>query len=603
MKQTDLIRLIAENMNDNTMDKLFPYLAPDCVYVSSGRLRASGEEEVKAFMLKRKNAQTREGVAVFSWPAVIVGSGEESLPVGTPCAAFCQYDPYNCVGFMTAETDPSGKIGKIAFHTTPDVVFRVSKPKKDSVTKVPRDAHEAVCFRAFAYGITENLGEPDRQRQARELFRERVGRILDHVTNDLFEGFNEGIENAAGYLYAAAMSEAVEERTGAGLFPFDASVSTGGTLPALDGRYEKWIEEGRETGKKLFFGFMEYVNMRSPEERTFEDQLRQSYLDVAVCGLLQARRDLDRGVPVRIRPGSRKERPSGDPPAGETGPSELRTVTAALAAEGSAESARRFADVLRRYVTEGVWVHVPCKEEGDRFRLAIGESRGMRFAKMFSDPAEIRSSGGSVVMTDINRFLDPVFHEPEIDGVVIDPGTTGLCLQKAFLLECILLSGYPRQNNAGGARRDWGFGIPEYLPEDLMTPEEILNFAMQTVVQYECTPEKGYRTSAGCDTPGAMPNLILTRDKGFAFVCVKGYVAEEEPELTAAEREELLRIARTYGGTAFWAPVGFRSCDPLRFTACLALRGDKYYAKYQGLREVGEQEDAGERPSEKGLKS
>lgn len=49
---------------------------------------------------------------------------------------------------------------------------------------------------------------------------------------------------------------------------------------------------------------------------------------------------------------------------------------------------------------------------------------------------------------------------------------------------------------------------------------------------------------------------------------------------------ELVQLIATNMSKSYWAPVGFLSTDPARFEACLALRGDGFFCKYEGLREI-----------------
>ena len=245
-----------------------------------------------------------------------------------------------------------------------------------------------------------------------------------------------------------------------------------------------------------------------------------------------------------------------------------------------------FTSTFKAAVDNGAWVNMPCKKEGGRYALKIVEERGKHFAVMFSDQSEARFYDGyDMLITDINNLLDPVFSNDDIDGIILDPFTTSLCLEKKYLLRCLLHSDYPNQNNSGSEIRDWGRGIPEYTDDDIMTPGEIQNFAIQSFLNCEESMQN-YDIISACDFPGAMPSLILEKNRKYTFVYIKGYVSLEVPELSDEEKEKLKAIGKKYSAECFWAPVGFLSSDSERFVECLALRGDGFYCNYRGLIKV-----------------
>ena len=238
--------------------------------------------------------------------------------------------------------------------------------------------------------------------------------------------------------------------------------------------------------------------------------------------------------------------------------------------------------VLKAYVDDGTWVPMPTIDDPNGYRLRIVEARGKPYAAMYSDQTEIKARG-SIVMTDINKLLEPVFANPEIAGIIIDPETTSLCIDKGFFLKCILHGYLPETHNGGCPQKDWGIGIPKYSQSDLMTEGEMLNFAMHAVLDNEEALSSMTPVSA-CDHTAAVPNLIFEDNGRFIFVVVKGYCAEKTPALSEETRSLLKSYQERYGVTCYYAPVGFRSAtDLIRFNACLALKGDGFYSKYEGL--------------------
>ena len=257
-----------------------------------------------------------------------------------------------------------------------------------------------------------------------------------------------------------------------------------------------------------------------------------------------------------------------------------------LAHDQSVSNMSAFAKAFNKAVDESTWVYQRCDEDADGIRLQLINARGKLFAPLFSDAREILSADDTFMQTNINLFLDTVFHNSQIAGILVDPNTTSLCLEKSFLLRCLIHSRYPQEEYGGCEQRDWGVGIPSYAEGDLMTAGEIQNFAMHTVLDYEKNILNHYELVSGCDYPNAIPSLILEENGDFVFILVKGYVAKEDPTITADERKILLALCKRYNAKGFYAPVGFGSTDAERFDACLALRGDSFYAKYTGLQEI-----------------
>lgn len=265
----------------------------------------------------------------------------------------------------------------------------------------------------------------------------------------------------------------------------------------------------------------------------------------------------------------------------------LKAAVLRLRSNPSEENAAAFAAALKALVDDGAWVHMPCRDDNGKCELQIIESRGMHFAAMFSDPSEVRKSDKyDMIITDINKLLDPVFQNDGIDGIILDPFTSSLCLEKKFLLKCLLHGGCSKYTCNDEGKRDWGNGIPEYADDDVMTPEEIMSFAMQVIMNADERCLQGYRPVSVCDFPDVIPSMIYEKDGRFAFVYVKGNVGLKEPELSYEETEKLTALGRKYNAACFWSPVSFLSTDAARSAEELALRGDGYYCSYRGLRSV-----------------
>ena len=241
--------------------------------------------------------------------------------------------------------------------------------------------------------------------------------------------------------------------------------------------------------------------------------------------------------------------------------------------------------VLKAYVDDGTWVPMPAGDAPGGYQLRFIESQDKLYAAMYSEQTEVKARG-RILVTDINKLLEPVFKNPEIAGIVIDPDTTCMCIDKGFFLKCVLHGYLPKTHNGGCPQKDWGEGIPQYSQTELMTEGELLNFAKHTVLDNEEALTSLTPVSA-CDHLDAVPNFIFENNGRFVFVVVKGYCAQEAPVLSDEFLGLLQSYRKRFGAICYYAPVGFRSAtDRIRFDACLALKGDGFYSEYEGLSEL-----------------
>ena len=134
-------------------------------------------------------------------------------------------------------------------------------------------------------------------------------------------------------------------------------------------------------------------------------------------------------------------------------------------------------------------------------------------------------------------------------------------------------------------KRDWGKGIPSYNESDLMTQEELLDFAMQIVKQFEID-KNGFELISANNKVGVYPNFVVKKDDTLSFILVKADVAPRMPELTGEDKKIMIEQSKKFNAIPLYAPVGFGSTDPDRFDKSIALRGDGFYSNYVGLEKI-----------------
>lgn len=99
----------------------------------------------------------------------------------------------------------------------------------------------------------------------------------------------------------------------------------------------------------------------------------------------------------------------------------------------NADSIRNFAKILSDYSDHSHWVAIPM-ENVITNEVVIFEEQGKLYVGMYSDAPSKRFP---IIETDINKLLQIVFATDDIAGIVIDPESTQLYLERDFLRKCL----------------------------------------------------------------------------------------------------------------------------------------------------------------------
>ena len=99
-----------------------------------------------------------------------------------------------------------------------------------------------------------------------------------------------------------------------------------------------------------------------------------------------------------------------------------------------AEGAQVFFDTFQSHIDNEIWLPVPTIKDDDGYQLILIEELGKVYAALYSSHTEAKRKY-TIVMTDVRKLLVPVFDIPAIDGIVIDPDTHLLFLEKYFLCQ------------------------------------------------------------------------------------------------------------------------------------------------------------------------
>lgn len=259
--------------------------------------------------------------------------------------------------------------------------------------------------------------------------------------------------------------------------------------------------------------------------------------------------------------------------------SELTNALSNFYKQQSHESEMYFFKTFRESVEKKILVAVPVIKNVGSLHCCVFEKRGQKHAIMFSDDSRISHRFGEdrIIRVDIPTFINALYFDPHLEGLSIDPDSPdSICITRGIIPE---ITGIPDPRRQP---KDWGHGIPKYLPRDLMSKEEIFDFAMQIIRDFEMK-QNGYEIIDEYASQSLSPNFIAMKNGRKYYVTVKADIAPNIPELTKREKFDIKAIATRDNAIACFASVSIGSTDMNRFTAGLALCGDGFYTRYTGL--------------------
>ena len=233
--------------------------------------------------------------------------------------------------------------------------------------------------------------------------------------------------------------------------------------------------------------------------------------------------------------------------------SPLNTALKKFASKPSDNTLLVYQQILKEYTDRGEWVHMLLKS-ADTHELALTESQNKVYAIMLSDASEFRKdSGYSIVLTDINKLIDAVFSNPDIDGILIDPFSTMLYMDKSFLLKSILHSNSNVETYENNPYANIKFENTTY--------RNLLKFTIHTVLEEEC--ENGYNFVSATDNPDIIPNIILSKDNKVILVHTKPLLESTSVDFTDKEIHTLTSLKNKYNIDVLLAPVEISPANKL----------------------------------------
>lgn len=225
-------------------------------------------------------------------------------------------------------------------------------------------------------------------------------------------------------------------------------------------------------------------------------------------------------------------------------------------------------------VNNGSWLYFPVKQDANGIGTVIVNEHNRLYIAAYATKENLIAK--DMACFDINKVIDALYSTGELSGIVFDPNNEPIFINRD------LLSDNTNRKDPRLQQVDWGDGIPNYKPNDLLTNIEIFDFAMQVLGMY--FKQNGYEILNKINFPGAINNYEVEKNGKRYFVVVREYIVGNSPrKITEQERKECVMIGKQHDIIPTVAYVGFGSNNEKRFKEKLALYGDGYYCNFEGL--------------------
>lgn len=246
-----------------------------------------------------------------------------------------------------------------------------------------------------------------------------------------------------------------------------------------------------------------------------------------------------------------------------------------ICSEKTQEAMEKFYNVFALMVKDGAWVHAPIND----MNLVISEFRGGEYLAIYSClDNRVKGDSKDIMAIDINKFIDVLYENPSLLGIVVDPNKEPFLINRRTIHELTV------RKDVRLFPKDWGKGIPTYSKEDLMVEEEMLDFGMQIVSDYYIH-KNGFTILETNQGVRGFPNYALEKNGELYLLKVACEVCNK-PQCSEEDRSFYLSISKKFNAKCLYASVSIVSSDSERASKKIALYGDGYYADFSGVIEL-----------------
>ena len=230
-----------------------------------------------------------------------------------------------------------------------------------------------------------------------------------------------------------------------------------------------------------------------------------------------------------------------------------------------------FINRVMKAIDNKEWVYFPT----ERKSCIVYEDHGKKFLVLYSGK-DSEKVATDVTCMDINRVIDILYKDKELNGIVFDSGDIPIFITRGQI------NGLSKRKDPRLIKKRYGAGIPEYLEDDLLTRDEIFDFGINVVI--EELEKDGFVIEDVINNFRAYPNIFATKNKQTYFIYVISTIALEEVTIDKKVLDDIKNDAKD--AIPMIARVSFASVDEERFNNKLALIGDAYHCKYEGLTKI-----------------
>jgi len=574
MDKKSILNLFAEKLCNNTIEEIFDIFSSDCIYLRNGSLVLSGKKSIQKFFKSIQTSCINIDFKNFATLARITESSDSFFPVDDFCLAMAQADEYNCTGILNIHLNSNNKINRIYFSTNSEICFEVQSDKIRYFSHMPINGHEAIRYRALATELPDPNNVIEISEEDKKFYDFLIGSTVNEcLFNYKGKAMFPVALNAAAYILALSMAKTIKTLSGRDIFIFDEKSPVLAGKPVADAQYQEWIDQGYESGKWLFFGFTEYVDIRNPDSNELLHQFKKCLWDLVSIGIQIAEEDFnDKSCISNLVSKSTQLKSEF-----------LQYFKGVVNNDGNhVLHAKEIQDILSNNIKL-----LTLSGESKPGRLKIVTNDEKMWLVFFTAEEEIPDKdkeNAKEVSSD--ALLDVLFFNPFIDGIIIDPFSLPLKIPKKMLIQCLIHGTMPKALPPLRKQTDLPQGIPEYTKEELITEQEINSIAFQTICVKEIQQDKSYTVVSFNDKPGAIPGLILENNGKLTFVYIKGHISKRAPNIPKEDAEKMKALSERFNAECAYATVKIYSVDPERAAAGIALSIDKYYCRYRGLKKM-----------------
>lgn len=239
------------------------------------------------------------------------------------------------------------------------------------------------------------------------------------------------------------------------------------------------------------------------------------------------------------------------------------------------ESMDDFFKVFASIVQSGEWVSAPTNNK----QLVTKDFRGGTYLAIYSSLANrLAEDSKDTITTDINKFIDIIYENPCLLGLVVDPN------KEPFLINRRAIHELTNRKDPRMIKKDWGVGIPTYDSKDLMVEEELLDFGMQIVEDFYIN-KHGFTILEKSFGTRCFPNFALQKDGVLYFVKVDVGIVDR-PVINQNKKDFFLAACKRFNAKCLYSPIGIVPSDEIRATKKIALYGDAYHIDFAGVEEL-----------------